>query len=330
MEKLRMLVFSVAAEEEPLLRRYGGMLDITLELRTDFISTEALRQAGPIDAINVLADTEITDEMWNAAYAAGVRYAVTRCVSVAHMHAETAQRLGIMVENVAYSPSSVADYALMMMLMALRNIKPILQCYEAQHFLPYGLRGRELPDMTVGVVGAGRIGSTLIRHLLGFGCRVLYWDKVRRQDLLGLAEYRELDELLGLSDIVSLHLPLTEETRHLFGAETIAKMKPGALLVNTGRGALVCNDALIAALETGRLGGAALDVLDGDQEIYFRDFKNKLVPSRAKAILDAMPNVLMLPHLAAQTDHALTDMVQGSLKKAAVWWEKARQNHQRV
>ncbi len=326
MQNLRMLVFGVVAEEEPLLRRFGEELSIELTLRREFISAEGLRQAGRIHAINVLADTEITDEMWDAAYAAGVRYAVTRCISLAHMNGEYARKKGIIVENVAYSPASVADYALMLMLMLLRNAKPILLRYAAQDYTPVGLRGRELPDMTVGVVGAGRIGGTLIRHLQGFGCRVLYWDQLRREELRAVAEYRELDELLASSDIVSLHLPLTDETRYLMDEARIARMKRGALLVNTGRGGLVQSDALIDALESGRLGGAALDVLDGDQDIYFRDYKNRRVPSRAKAILDAMPNVLMLPHFAAQTDHALRDMVQQSLQKAAAWWKSARRD----
>ena len=165
--------------------------------------------------------------------------------------------------------------------------------------------------MTVGIIGAGRIGQTVAAHLSGFGCKVLYWNRTPRDTIA--AEYRPLDDLLKECDIISLHLTANDETYHFMDAEKFAKMKPGSVLINTARGSLVDSDALIDALEQERLAGAGLDVLDEDRYIYYRDHKNTMLKHHQMAILQSMPNVLMLPHLAYFTDQALEDMVHNSL-----------------
>ena len=236
---------------------------------------------------------------------------MTRCVGMEHMNADYASTLGIGVRNVTYSPASVADYAIMMMLMVLRHIKPMILRNLGQDFSQAGFRGRELPNMTVGIIGAGRIGQTVAAHLSGFGCKVLYWNRTPRDTIA--AEYRPLDDLLKECDIISLHLTANDETYHFMDAEKFAKMKPGSVLINTARGSLVDSDALIDALEQERLAGAGLDVLDEDRYIYYRDHKNTMLKHHQMAILQSMPNVLMLPHLAYFTDQALEDMVRNSL-----------------
>lgn len=314
---MKMAVFGVEEEEQPILLSCAEKFGIDLVLNREYISLAYLQHTDRIDAINVLSDTVITPAMWDAAYAAGVRFAVTRCVGMAHMNADYAARLGIATRNVHYSAASVADYTIMMMLMVLRNVKPMLQRYTAQEYLQYNLRGRELPNLTVGIIGAGNIGQTLAVHLSGFGCRVVYWNRTPKESMR--AEYLLLDRLLAQSDIVSLHLTLNPETQQIINRDTIAKMKQGAVLINTGRGGLVDTAALIEALESGHLSGAAMDVLDGDQNIYYRDHKNRVIPHHEKAILDSMPNVLMLPHLGYLTDQALYDMVNNSLIAAKEW-----------
>ena len=324
---MRMAVFGVEEEERPLFERLAPAYGVQAALHSAYISLEALQAARELDAINVLSDTVITPQMWDAARAAGVRFAVTRCVGMAHMNADYARGLGIAVTNVSYSAASVADYAIMMMLMVLRNVKPMLKCYEAQMFAQAGLRGRELPNLSVGIIGAGHIGSTVAQHLQGFGCPVYYWDRKEKPGIA--AKYLPLDTLLETCDIVSLHLALCGETVHFMDASRIGRMKPGSMLINTGRGALVDSGALIDALEAGRLAGAGLDVIDGDQTIYYRDHKNRILHNRHKAILDAMPGVLMLPHLGYLTDQALVDMVENSLRAAKAWQEVDNDGHTR-
>ena len=163
----------------------------------------------------------------------------------------------------------------------------------------------------MGIIGAGRIGTTIAAHLSGFGCRVLYWNRTPKDSIS--AEYRPLPELLRECDIISLHLSSNEDTYHFMDADKIAQMKSGSVLINTSRGALVDSDALIDALESGHLAGAGLDVVDGDRNIYYSDHKNQMLHHHQMAILNSMPNVLMLPHMAYYTDQALEDMVRNSL-----------------
>ena len=169
----------------------------------------------------------------------------------------------------------------------------------------------------MGILGLGRIGETTARHLQGFGCRVLAYDRREKPALRGVAEQTDLDTVYRESDILSLHLAAAPETYHFIDSAAIAKMKDGAVLINTARGTLVDNAALIDALERGKLSGAGLDVFDGDRPIYYRDFKNQVLAQRDMAVLSAMPNVLMLPHMAYYTDQAAEDMVRNSLDGAA-------------
>ncbi len=171
------------------------------------------------------------------------------------------------------------------------------------------LRGKELRDLTVGVVGTGRIGAAVIDRLRGFGCRILAYDNRPKT----AADYVPLDELLQQSDIVTLHTPLTPETHHLLNRQRIEQMKHGAFIVNTGRGPLLDTEALAPALESGRLGGAALDVLEGEEGIFYADRRDTPVENRPLLRLQALPNVIISPHTAYYTDHALRDTVENSI-----------------
>ena len=173
----------------------------------------------------------------------GVEHLSTRSIGLDHIDVRAADELGITVENVVYAPDGVADFTLMLILMAIRNVQEVVSAADRHDFRLAHARGRDLRDLTVGVVGVGNIGTAVIRRLQGFGCRVLACTNSR--DVSTAAEFVALPRLLAESDIVTLHLPLTADTHHVIGREQIAAMKPGAFLVNTGRGALVDTDALV-------------------------------------------------------------------------------------
>jgi len=240
---------------------------------------------------------------------AGVEYISTRSIGYNHIDVEYAESIGLTVGNVAYSPDSVADYTLMLMLMAVRNAKSVIRRTDTHDYRLSDVRGKELRDLTVGVVGTGRIGAAVIDRLRGFGCRILAYDSLPK----AAADYVPLDELLKLSDIVTLHTPLNEDTHHLLNRQRIEQMKHGAFIINTGRGPLLDTEALLEALESGSLGGAALDVLEGEEGIFYADCRNKPVESEPLLRLQSLPNVLVSPHTAYYTDHALSDTVENSL-----------------
>ncbi len=313
---MKMIVYSCDAQERALFDRFAADFGAELMCIEEKPVLDNASLAEGMDVVNILSATYITPEILDVYKACGVKMVVSRTIGVEHVDVAYANAAGIAVGNATYSPASVADYAIMMMLMVLRRIKPMLLRYAGQDYTARGYLGRELPNMAVGIVGLGRIGSTVARHLQGFGCRVLGYDRVPCPALEGVVEQVALEELYRRSDIVTLHVAATEETFHMIDADAIAQMKDGAVLINTARGTLVDSDALIDALESGKLSGAGLDVFDGDRLIYYRDFKNKIVPQRQQAVLNAMPNVLMLPHMAYYTDQAVEDMVRNSLDGA--------------
>ena len=259
--------------------------------------------------VSVDHKTAVTDRMLQALRRAGVEYVSTRSVGSDHIDVACAAELGITVGTVAYSPDSVADYTLMLMLMAVRDAKAMIRRTDAHDYRLSAVRGRELRDLTVGVVGTGRIGTAVVDRLRGFGSRVLTSGGRPGAS----AERVRLDELLALSDIVTLHTPLTPDTHHLLDEDRIAAMKRGAYLVNTGRGGLVDTEALVRALAAGRLGGAALDVVEGETGVFYTDHRDTPVANEPLRRLQRMPNVVISPHTAYYTDHALRDIVENSL-----------------
>ena len=231
-----------------------------------------------------------------------------------HIDLLAARELGIRVAHAAYPPEGVANYAIMLMLMALRKIKLVMRCAAAQDFSLAGKIGRDLSSCTVGVVGTGAIGACVIRHLQGFGCRVLACDPVKRDELRALATYVSLPELLAASDVVTLHAPGLPENHHMIGGTELALMRQGAVLVNAARGSLVDTGALVEALESGRLGGAALDTIEHEEGLCYLDRSRDALPNRDRAVLSALPNVIVSPHMAFYTDEDVAGMVRSNVE----------------
>lgn len=259
--------------------------------------------------VSVGHKTEVGRSTLIALKGSGVKYISTRSIGLNHIDLRAAEGLGIAVGNVTYSPGSVADYAVMLMLMAIRNAKSIVSGAQRNDFRLDNARGRELGDMTVGVLGIGHIGRAVIERLRGFGCRVLAHDHSREAG----ARYVPFDDLLKESDILTIHVPLCADTYHMIGHEQIRAMKQGAFLINTARGGIVDTAALIGALESGRLGGAALDVLEGEEGLFYHDWTHRPIENRFLPALREMPNVIITPHAAYCTGRALRDTVEKTL-----------------
>jgi D-specific alpha-keto acid dehydrogenase len=259
--------------------------------------------------ISVGHKTRITSAALRALRQAGVQYISTRSIGCNHIDVGYAESIGMSVGTVAYSPDSVADYTLMLMLMSVRHAKSMIRRADVHDYRLNEVRGKELRDLAIGVVGTGRIGAAVVDRLRGFGSRVLAYDTQPK----AIADHVPLDEVLRRSDIVTLHTPLTAETHHLLDRERIEQMKPGAFIINTGRGPLLDTEALLEALESGQLGGAALDVLEGEEGIFYADCRDKPMQGELLLRLQALPNVIISPHTAYYTDHALRDMVEHSI-----------------
>jgi D-specific alpha-keto acid dehydrogenase len=302
-------VYGCEQDEAALFREMAPRFGVMPTIAEEAVSEATIELAFGNRCISVGHKTQITNPVLLALSRVGVEYISTRSIGFNHIDVKYAESVGISVGNVAYSPDSVADYTLMLMLMALRSAKSIVRRTDVHDYRLNDVRGKELRDLTVGVVGTGRIGVAVLDRLRGFGCRVLAYDTRPQAD----AHYVPLDELLQQSDIVTLHTPLTEDTYHLLDGRRIERMRPGAFVINTGRGPLIETEALLAALETGGLGGAALDVLEGEEGVFYADCRNKNIESKLLLRLQEMPNVLISPHTAYYTDHALSDTIENSI-----------------
>ena len=301
-------VYGCTRDEADLFRTLAPRFDVVTTITEAPVSEANADLSIGSRCVSVGHKTPVTGAALQALSRAGVEYISTRSVGCNHIDVGYAESIGISVGNVAYSPDSVADYTLMLMLMSVRHAKSIVLRADVHDYRLNPLRGRELRDLTVGVIGTGRIGTAVIDRLRAFGSRVLAHDSSTKT----LADYVSLDELLERSDIVALHVPLTTDTYHLLDRRRLGQLKPGAVVVNTGRGALIDTEAMLAGLESGRLGGAALDVLEGEEGVFYSDRRDEPV-GEPLVRLQRLPNVLVTPHTAFYTDHALADTVENSL-----------------
>jgi D-specific alpha-keto acid dehydrogenase len=302
-------IYGCGQDEAAVFRAMAPRFGVVPTITDAPVSEENIELASGNRCISVGHKTEVTNSTLLALSRAGVKYISTRSVGCNHIDVRFAESVGVTVGTVAYSPDSVADYTLMLMLMAVRHAKSMIRRTEAHDYRLGDVRAKELRDLTIGVIGTGRIGTAVIDRLKGFGCQVLAHDDRPK----AVAAYVPLDELLRRSDIVTLHTPLNADTHHLLNRERIARLKGGAFVINTARGPLVDTEALIPALESGRLGGAALDVLEGEEGIFYADCRDRPIYSDPLLRLQQLPNVLISPHTAYYTDHALRDTVENSL-----------------
>ena len=173
--------------------------------------------------------------------------------------------------------------------------------------------------MTVGVIGLGRIGRTVARHLSGFGCRLMGYDVYATAEAKALCEVTDLDTIYRECDVITLHCPATADNHHMMDAAAIARMKPGVIIVNTARGNLIDSEALIAALEAGKIGAAALDVLENEYGLYYMNRMGDVIANRELALLSSFPNVIVSPHTAFYTDVSIRDMAQCTVEAACAF-----------
>jgi D-specific alpha-keto acid dehydrogenase len=302
-------VYGCGLDEAVMFRESAPRFGVVPTITEKAVAIDNLELALGNRCISVSHKSHIDESVLRGLSESGVKYISTRSIGFDHIDVKCAEDLGICVENTVYSPDGVADYTVMLMLMLVRNAKSTVHRVQAHDYRLHDVRGQELRDMTIGVVGTGRVGAAVMVRLEGFGCHVLAND--RRHDTY--ADYVSLAALLEASDLVTLHTPLTAETHHLLDRKRLEQMRPGAFIVNTGRGSLLETGALLSALEGGRLGGAALDVLEGEERIFYSDRRDRPIENQLLLRLQRLPNVLITPHTAYYTDHTLSDTVEETL-----------------
>ncbi|KAF7553571.1 hypothetical protein G7046_g7071 [Stylonectria norvegica] len=316
---MRVAVFSAKPYDKKYLTSVHQTKHAHSNIELIFHDFELNEDTVPIvdgaDAICVFVNDTLNEAVIMELAERGVKAILLRCAGFNNVDLEVAQRLRIMVANVpSYSPEAVAEFAVALIQTLNRKTHRAYNRVREGNFALDGLLGRTLCGKTVGIVGTGKIGLATARIMKGFGCRLLAYDPYPSSAFDEFGEYKSLDDLLPECDIVSLHCPLMDKTRHIINAESLLKMKPGAMLVNTSRGGLLDTEAVIHALKTNALGGLALDVYEAEGELFYNDHSSHIIQDDHLMRLLTFPNVLVCGHQAFFTEEALTEIAECTLR----------------
>jgi D-lactate dehydrogenase len=297
---------------------------VFLDMRLD--STSASLAAGS-KAVCSFVNDKIDAKCIEILKSQGVELILLRSAGYNHVDVKAACQAGMTVARVpSYSPNAVAEFAVALLLTLNRKTHRAYNRVREHNFSLDGLVGFDLNKKTVGVLGAGKIGKIFAQIMAAFGCRVLIYDLVKDAELVADSRmrYTNLDEMCLSADVISLHMPLNPQTFHLINHDLMAKMKKGVLLINTGRGALVDASALVSALKTGKLGGAALDVYEEEDGIFFHDLSNTILKDETLARLLTFPNVLITSHQAFLTEEALRNIAETTIESANDYFDQKK------
>lgn len=280
------------------------------------LTEQTANLAAQYPCVCAFVNDRLDSRTLNLISAQGTRLVALRSAGFNHVDMKVACDLGLRVVRVPeYSPHAVAEHAVALILSLNRKIHRAYGRVREGNFSLDGLVGFDLYKKTVGVIGTGRIGAVFAKILVGFGCQVIAYDRVKNSDLLTAGvQYVSLNELLRKSDIISLHVPLTPETRHIIDEKALALTKKGVMLINTGRGALIDTRALIQSLKSGHIGYAGLDVYEEEEGIFFENLSDQILQDDQLARLLTFSNLLLTSHQAFLTEEALGNIAQTTLQ----------------
>lgn len=286
------------------------------------LNEDTVKLASGFDGVCIFVNDTANKAVIDELYEYGVKIIILRCAGFNNVDLKAAEGKITVVRVPAYSPYAVAEHTMALILTSVRRIHKAFVRTKSFNFSLSDLTGFDLYGKTVGVIGTGKIGKIFTNICKGFGMNVLAYDKYpdKNSDL----NYVELDELFKQSDIISLHCPLTDETYHIVNKESIAKMKPGVMIVNTSRGALIDADALLEGIKARHIGGACLDVYEEESDFFFEDYSSHIVEDDVLARLISMPNVLVTSHQAFLTEEALSNIAQTSIENILEFFETGK------
>ena len=310
---IKTVVFDTKPYDREALERASAGSDIEWRFKEYRLSTETASATRGAQAVCIFVNDKADRSCLEALVGVGIKYIALRCAGYNGVDLSAAKALGLSVTRVpAYSPYAVAEHAVALLLALNRKIPRAVNRVRDLNFALNGLVGFDLHGKTAGIFGTGKIGRIAAQILRGFGMRVLAYDPFRSNEWAKQygVEYTDSRTLARESEVISLHTPLTPQTYHIIRRETLELMKPGTILINVSRGALVDTKALIEALKCGRLGGVALDVYEEEEGVFFEDLSGRILQDDELARLLTFPNVLITAHQAFLTQEALAEIAR--------------------
>ena len=317
---IKVAFFEAKSYDKPSFERYGSIHDMQFMFLETKLNEDTVALAKGSDAVCVFVNDTVNTAVIDKLFEYGVRLIALRSAGYNNVDVQSAFGKIHVVHVPAYSPYAVAEHAMALLLTSVRRIHKAYNRTREFNFSLSGLTGFDFHGKTVGVIGTGKIGRIFINICLGFGMKVVAYDLFPAQDS-GI-EYVPLDQLFARSDVISLHCPLTDETRHMIDANAIEKMKKGVVIVNTSRGALIDAEALLEGIKARKIGAACLDVYEEEADIFFEDRSGHILNDELLSRLISMPNVIVTSHQAFLTEEALNNIAETTVNNILSYFEK--------
>ncbi len=317
---IKVAFYDTKIYDRPSFEHYGRMHDLQFRFLETKLNEDTVELARGSDAVCVFVNDTVNEAVIDRLYELGVRMIALRSAGYNNVDVRHAFGRIHVVHVPAYSPYAVAEHAMALLLTSVRRIHKAYNRTREFNFSLNGLTGFDLHGKTVGVIGTGRIGRIFIDICRGFGMNVIAYDQFPAKDS-GI-RYVALEELFRESDIISLHCPLTDETRHMINADSIAAMKKGVVIINTSRGGLVDAEALLEGIKRRIVGAACLDVYEEEADIFFEDRSGHILNYDLLSRLISMPNVILTSHQAFLTEEALNNIAETTVNNILSYFEK--------
>ena len=316
---IKVAFYDAKEYDKTSFEKYGAQHDMQFRFFETKLNEDTVDLSKGSDAVCVFVNDSVTAEVIEKLYEYGVRILALRSAGYNNVDVKAAFGKVHVVHVPAYSPYAVAEHAMALLLTSIRRIHKAYNRTREFNFSLSGLTGFDLHGKTVGVIGTGKIGRIFIDICRGFGMKIIAYDAFPAENS-GI-EYVELDELFQRSDIISLHCPLTEQTRHLIGENAIGKMKKGVVIVNTSRGGLIDAEALLKGIKDRKIGAACLDVYEEEADIFFEDRSGHILDDELLSRLISMPNVIVTSHQAFLTEDALNNIAETTVRNILSYFE---------
>lgn len=316
---IKVAFYDAKAYDKPSFEQYGKSNDVQFRFLETKLNEDTAELARGCDAVCVFVNDDVNENVISKLYDLGVKLIALRSAGYNNVDVRAAFGKIHVVHVPAYSPYAVAEHAMALLLTSVRRIHKAYNRTREFNFSLSGLTGFDLHGKTAGVVGTGRIGRIFIDICRGFGMKVVAYDRFSAEDS-GI-DYVPLDELLKRSDVISLHCPLTEDTRHLIDAKAIGKMKKGVVIVNTSRGGLIDAEALLEGIKDRKVGAACLDVYEEEADIFFEDRSGHILDDDLLSRLISMPNVIVTSHQGFLTEEALNNIAETTVNNIRSYFD---------
>ena len=316
---IKVALFDAKAYDRPSFEHYGGLRGVEFRFLETKLNEDTVELARGSDAVCVFVNDTVNAAVIDRLHEYGVKLIALRSAGYNNVDVKAAFGKVHVVHVPAYSPYAVAEHAMALLLTSVRRIHKAYNRTRDFNFALNGLTGFDLHGKTVGVVGTGKIGRIFIDICRGFGMHVVAYDRFPAKDS-GI-EYVSLDALMEQSDVISLHCPLTDETRHMIDGAAIEKMKKGVVILNTSRGGLIDAEALLEGIKARKIGAACLDVYEEEADIFFEDRSGHILNDELLSRLISMPNVIVTSHQAFLTEEALNNIADTTVNNIRSYFE---------